>query len=51
MTSTKATLAPNYDVLLQIGYNRPWAVPWISVVTGQASTFLTSTFVFQTEPY
>ena len=51
MTSTKATLAPNYDVLLAIGYNRPWAVEWISDVTGQASTFLTSTFVFQTEPY
>jgi len=51
MTSTKATLAANYDVILEIGYNRPWAVEWLSDVTGATSTFLTSTFVFQTEPY
>jgi hypothetical protein len=51
MTSTKATLASNYDVILEIGYSRPWAIQWIADVTGTASTFLTTAFVFQTEPY
>jgi len=51
MTTTKATLASNYDVLLEIGYNRPWAVGWLSVITGESNTFLTTAFVFQTEPY
>jgi len=51
MTSTKATLASNYDVILEIGYSRPWAMQWIADVTGTTSTFLTTAFVFQTEPY
>jgi len=51
MTSTKATLATNSDVILEIGYSRPWAMQWIADVTGTTSTFLTTAFVFQTEPY
>ena len=51
MTSTLATLAANDDVLLEIGYNRPWAVGWLFDVTGSNTTFLISSFVFQTEPY
>jgi Flp pilus assembly protein TadG len=46
MNQSKASLQPKYDVILQIGYNRPWIA---SGFTG--NSMLISTLAFQTEPY
>jgi Flp pilus assembly protein TadG len=46
MTKTTATLDAKYDVILQIGYDRPWLVSGIS-----GNSMLVSTLAFQTEPY
>ncbi|PLZ03382.1 hypothetical protein CY652_06140 [Burkholderia sp. WAC0059] len=49
MTQTEANLSADYDVILQVGYNYRWALPWTSVLAG--NTMLISTIAFQTEPY
>ncbi len=51
MTTTQASLASNYDVILQIGYQRTWMIQWVADVLGTTGGFLISTIAFQTEPY
>lgn len=51
MTSTKAALSADDDVILEVGYQRPFSVPWLSLVAGGNGTMLISTMAFQTEPY
>jgi Flp pilus assembly protein TadG len=46
MTSTKASLLPKYDVLLQIAYKTTWYAALFS-----GTTVIMSTIAFQTEPY
>jgi Flp pilus assembly protein TadG len=49
MTQSQASVSANYDVIMQIGYVYPWALPALSHITG--STLMMSTIAFQTEPY
>jgi Flp pilus assembly protein TadG len=46
MTTSQSTVGPKYDVILQIGYNRPWVAAIFS-----GNSMLVSTLAFQTEPY
>jgi len=46
MTSTKASLLPKYDVLLQVAYKTTWYAALFS-----GTTVIVSTIAFQTEPY
>jgi Flp pilus assembly protein TadG len=46
MTQTKASLAPKYDVILQVGYKVAWVASLYS-----SSPMVMSTLAFQTEPY
>ena len=50
-TSSYATLAATDDVVLEVGYNRPWWFSWFASVTGESSGWLVSVVAFQTEPY
>ena len=51
MTTTKAALTANDDVILQVAYHRPFIAPLISSVFGQTGLLLIATMAFQTEPY
>ena len=51
MTTTKAALTANQDVILQIGYHRPFITPLVAAVSGRSGLLLVATMAFQTEPY
>jgi Flp pilus assembly protein TadG len=51
MTTTKAALTADEDVILQLGYQRPFLVPWLTSVSGRSGALLIATMAFQTEPY
>jgi Flp pilus assembly protein TadG len=51
MTTTKAALTANDDVILQVAYQRAFLVPWLASITGRSGALLISTMAFQTEPY
>lgn len=51
MTTTKAALTANDDVILQVGYQRSFIIPWLASITGRTGALLISTMAFQTEPY
>jgi Flp pilus assembly protein TadG len=38
-------------VLIQVGYNRPFLIPWYGIFAGVKSELLVSTVVFKSEPY
>lgn len=51
MTTTKAALTANQDVILQVGYQRPFIAPLVGAVSGHSGLLLVATMAFQTEPY
>jgi hypothetical protein len=51
MKSSYATLGPNEDVILQLGYSPPWAVGLINSIVGGDADLLLATVVVETELY
>ena len=51
MTTTKAALTADDDVILQVAYRRPFIAPLVGAVFGQSGLLLIATMAFQTEPY
>jgi len=42
---------PSQYMVLQVGYQFPYFIPWFAKITGGGSALIVSTLVFQVEPY
>lgn len=51
MATTKAALSADYDVILELAYERPFTVGWVAQVFGSSGLLLISATALQTEPY